>query len=56
MIHETISGFPPTNQNYLEVVQLLKNRYVKPQLLINTYMEQFVKLDNIEKSNDVIRL
>ena len=45
-----------SNQNYLEAVQLLKNRYGNPQLLINTYMEQFVQLDKIEKSNDVIRL
>ena len=46
----------PTNQIYLELVQLLKNRCGNPQLLINTYMEQFVQLDKIEKSNDIIRL
>ena len=54
--HDTISGLAPTNQNYLEAVQLLKNRYGNPQLLINTYMEQFVQLDKIKKSNDIIRL
>ena len=53
--HDTISGLAPTNQNYLEAVQL-KNRYRNPQLLINTYMEQFVQLDKIEKSYDIIRL
>ena len=54
--YDTISGLAPTNQNYLEAVQLLKNRYGNPQLLINTYMEQFVQLEKIEKSNDVVRL
>ena len=54
--HDTISGLAPTNQNYLEAVQLLKNRYENPQLLINTYMEQFVQLGRIEKSNHIIRL
>ena len=37
--HDTISGLAPRNQNYLEAVQLLKNRYGNLQLLINTYME-----------------
>ena len=47
--YETISGLALTNQNYLEAVKLLKQRYGNPQLFINTYMEQFVKLDKIEK-------
>ena len=34
----------------------MKERYGNPQLLINTYMEQFVKLDKIEKSNHVSKL
>ena len=54
--YETISGLALTNQNYLEAVELLKQRYGNPQLLINTYMEQFVKLEKIEKSNDVSKL
>ena len=54
--YETISGLAFTNQNYLEAFELLKQRYGNPQLLINTYMEQFVKLDKIEKSNDVSKL
>ena len=54
--HDTISGLVPTNQNYLEAIQLLKNHYGNPQLLISTYREQFVRLDKIEKSNDNIRL
>ena len=54
--YETISRLALTNQNYLEAVELLKQRYGKPQLLINTVMEQFVKLDKIGKSNDVSKL
>ena len=54
--YDTISGLAPTNQNYLEAIQLLKNRYGNPQLFINTYMGQFVQLSKIKKSNDVIRL
>ena len=54
--HDAISDLAPTNQNHLEAFQLLKNRCGNPQLLINTYMEQFVQLDKIEKSNDIIRL
>ena len=33
---------------------MLKNHYGNQQCLINTYIEQFVQLDKIEKSNDVI--
>ena len=51
--YESIFGLALTNQNYLEAVELLKQRYGKQQLLINNYVEQFVKLDKIEKSNDV---
>ena len=54
--YETLCGLALTNQNYLEAVELLRQRYGHPQLLINTYMEQFVKLDKIEKSNDVSKL
>ena len=54
--YETIFGLALTNQNYLEVVELLKQRYGNTQLLINTCMEQFVKLDKIGKSNDVSKL
>ena len=55
--YETVSGLALTNQNCLQAVELLKLLlYGNPQLLINTYMEQFVKLDKIEKSNDVSKL
>ena len=37
--YETISGLVLTSQNYLEVVELLKQRYGNTQILINTYVE-----------------
>ena len=40
--YNAISGLAPINQNYLEAVQLLKNCYGNPQLLIKRYMEQLV--------------
>ena len=54
--YDTISGLAPINQNCFDAVQLLKNRYGNTQLLINTYMKQFVQLDKVEKGNDIIRL
>ena len=54
--YESISGLALTNKNYLEAVEVLKQYYGNPQLLINTYKEQFIKLDKIEKSNNVSRL
>ena len=45
-----------SSQNYSEAIDLLKNHYGNPQTLTNFYMEQFVNLENVTKSNDVIRL
>ena len=53
---ETISGLTLSSQNYSEAIDLLKNRYRNPQTLINSYMEQFVNLETVTKTNDVIRL
>ena len=48
---------PSPYESHLEDVELLKQRDGKPQLLISTYMEeQLVKLDKIEKSNDVSKM
>ena len=46
--YEALSGLALTNQNYLEAVELLKQRYGNPQFLRNTYIEQFMKLNIIE--------
>ena len=56
MALETISGLTLSSQNYSEAIDLLKNRYGNPQTLINSYMEQFVNLEAVTKTNDVIRL
>ena len=56
MARETISGLTLSSQNYSEANNLLKNRYGNPQTLTNSYMEQFVNLETVTKSNDVIRL
>ena len=56
MALETISGLTLSSQNYSEAIDLLKNRYGNLQTLINSYMEQFVNLETVTKSNDVIRL
>ena len=56
MALETISWLTLSSQNYSEAIDLLKNRYGNPQTLINSYMEQFVNLETVTKTNDVIRL
>ena len=53
---KTISGLILSSQNYSGAINLLKNRYGNPQTLINSSMEQFVNLETVTKSNDVIRL
>ena len=53
---ETISGLTLSSQNYSEAIDLLKNRYGNPQILTNSYMVQFVNLETVTKSNDVVRL
>ena len=52
----TISGLTFSSQNYSEAIDLLKNRYRNIQTLTNSYMEQFVNLETVTKTNDVIRL
>ena len=54
--YDNISCLAPTNQNYLEAVQFLKNHYGNTRLLLNTYMEQFLQLDKIGKSNIFLRM
>ena len=53
---ETISGLTFSSQNYSEAIDFLKNRYGNPQTLINSYMEQFLNLKTVTKTNSVIRL
>ena len=49
----TISGLTLTNGNYKEAVNLLKERYGNPQLLVSVYFEALVKLPHVTTMNNV---
>ena len=49
----TISGLTLTNGNYKEAVNLLKERYGNPQLLVSVYFEALVKLPRVTTMNNV---
>ena len=53
---ECISGLTLTNGNYAEAVKLLRERFGNTQLLINAYMESFVKLPKIKSMNQITDL
>ena len=40
-----ISRLPLTEENYKKAIELLKERFGKPQILTNTYMESLSKID-----------
>ena len=54
LLCDAISRLSLTNSNYAEAIDLLQKRYCNPQVLINVYMERFVQLDVITKSNDIL--
>ena len=51
-----ISGLPLSSANYFEAIELLKQSYGNPQMLINAYMKRFVQLTVIKNNNDVFEL
>ena len=51
-----ISGLSLSSANYFEAIELLKQRYENPQMLINAYMKRFVQLPVIKNNNDVFGL
>ena len=53
-----ISGLSLSSANYFEAIELLKQRYGNPQMLISAYMKRFVKLQLhvIKNNNDVFGL
>ena len=53
---ECITGLALTNDNYIEAVTLLKERYGNKQVLINAIMDSFVKLPTIHSKNHVKEL
>ena len=53
---ECISGLALTNDNYHEAVILLKERFGNRQLLINTHMDSFIKLQPVKSMNHIREL
>ena len=51
-----ISGLSLSSANYFEAIELLKQRYGNPQMLINAYMKRFVELPVIKNKNGVFGL
>ena len=54
--HECISGLALTDDNYIEAVTLLKERYGNKKVLINAIMDSFVKLPTIHSKNHMKEL
>ena len=51
-VKSLILGFTPSSANYLHAIDLLRERYANPQVLISAYMQRFVTILNI-KSDEV---
>ena len=52
---QCIEGFPLSHENYAEALNLLKERYGNPQVIISTHMNKLINLDKII-SCDVVQL
>ena len=50
---DCISGLSLTSQNYKEAIDILKERYANPQIIISTHMEALVKLPYVRDVNNV---
>ena len=48
-----ISGLTLTSENYKEAIDLLRQRYANPQVLISAHMKKFVSLNNVKSVHDV---
>ena len=53
---ECIAGLALINENYAEAVNLLNERFGNKQLLINAYVESFMKLKAVKSMNQVKEL
>ena len=51
-----IFGLSHSSANYFEAIELLKQRFENPQMLINVYMKRFVQLRVIKNNNGVFGL
>ena len=52
---QCIEGFPLTNENYNEALELLCERYGNPQLIVSSHMNNLIKLEKVS-SSDVSQL
>ena len=48
-----IKGLDATAENYIEALKLLDERYGNRQVIVNSHMEAFFKLPNINDSNNI---
>lgn len=55
---ELVSSFPPTAENYAKVIESLKNRFGRDELLVEVYVRELLKLvlQNALKPNEKIQL
>ena len=51
--NSVISGLTLTSENYKEAIDLLRQRYANPQVLISAHMKTFVPLNSVKSFNDV---
>ncbi|GFR15772.1 transposon Ty3-G Gag-Pol polyprotein [Trichonephila clavata] len=49
----TVEGFPISAKAYDEAVQLLKNRFANPEILIQAHMNKILSLQPLKNSNDL---
>ena len=48
--NSVIFGLTLTSENYKEALDLLRQRYANPQVLIGAHMKKFVSLNNVKVS------
>ena len=53
---ECINGFVLNGKNYVEALNLLKERFGSPQLLISTHMQSLLKLPHLTDRDDISKL
>ena len=51
--NSVISGLTLTSENYKEAMDLLRQRYANPQVLISAHMKKFVSLSNVKSVHDI---
>ena len=51
--NSVISGLTLTSEKYKEAIDLLRQRYANPQVLISAHMKTFVSLNSVKSFNDV---